>query len=77
MDRNNNNDKDNISDYLYVIMLGIVVFVVLGWLLLGMAHASEGIREWAIKIMVNVVLIILLIGAPIWAVISHDCDHKK
>lgn len=40
-------NKNEVNEYIYVILLGILCFLVIGTMLLGLARASEAVMDFA------------------------------
>ncbi len=69
--------KDQPSDYLYVILLGIVMLLVGGFFIMANINVSEAFKDKFCDFVVYGIAIVLFIGAPIWATMSSDEEHKR
>ena len=69
--------KDQPSDYLYVILLGILLLLVGGLFLMNAVKVSDEFSDVACKWMAHIFLLVLFVGAPIWAIMSYDEKNRK
>jgi hypothetical protein len=65
-------NKNEVNEYIYVILLGILCFLVIGTMLLGLARASEAVMDFACTATAWGVIIILFIVVPLWLLFSND-----
>ena len=72
-----NNNKNDINDYIYVILLGLLCLLVVGTLTLSFLKASDAVMEVACNILAKGVFIILFIVVPIWVAFSDDGKGRK
>lgn len=69
--------KDQPSDYLYVILLGILLLLVGGLFLMNAVKVSDEFSDVACKWIAYIFLFVLFVGAPIWAIMSEDEKNRK